>query len=129
MSKALLLDTHIFLWAISGDQRLTKKHRALWLDERNELFLSFASVWEIMIKAGLGRLPLPAPHAKYIFGQMEKNRVNWLGVRSVHFTELESLLPLHRDPFDRMMVAHALAERIPIATADPMIRRYRVEVI
>ena len=125
----VLVDTHVFLWAITGDARLSKKHRMLWLDTTSELLLSHASVWEMLIKAGLGKLPLPTPHARYILQQMEKNRVALLGVRYAHFTKLELLPPLHRDPFDRMLVAQASAEGIPIATADPALRRYGVKVI
>ncbi len=125
----ILVDTHVFLYAITGDSRLSKKHRTLWLDEGSELCLSFASVWEMLIKAGIGKLPLPAPHAGYIFKEMEKNRLTWLGVRASHFAELDALPPLHRDPFDRMLVAQARAEKIPIATADPFLRRYGVKVL
>lgn len=124
-----LVDTHVFLWAITGDPRLSKRHRALWLDESSELFLSFASVWEMLIKAGLGKLPLPTPHSSYIFKQMESNRLTYLGIRPAHFTELESLPPLHRDPFDRMLVAQARAERMPVATVDPLLRRYGVKIL
>jgi PIN domain nuclease of toxin-antitoxin system len=125
----VLVDTHVFLWAIAGNPKLSKKHRALWVDEASELYLSFASVWEMLIKAGLKRLPLPAPHSRYIFRQMERNRLTYLGARPAHFAELDSLPPLHRDPFDRMLVAQARAEGIPIATVDPMLRRYRVDVL
>ena len=124
----VLVDTHVFLWAITGSPKLSRKHRTLWLDEANELCLSFASVWEMLIKAGLGRLPLPAPHTGYIFRQMDENRMTFLGVRASHFTELESLPPLHRDPFDRMLVAQARAEGIPIATTDSALRRYGVKI-
>jgi PIN domain nuclease of toxin-antitoxin system len=87
-----LIDTPIFLWAITGDSRLSKRHRAL-------------------------------------FRQMENNRLTDLGIRPSHFTELESLPPLHRNPFDRMPVAQARAERLPVATVDPLLRRYGVKVV
>jgi PIN domain nuclease of toxin-antitoxin system len=125
----VLVDTHVFLWAITGDSRLSKKHRALWLDDDSELFLSVASVWEMLIKAGLGKLPLPTPHSGYIFKQMEKNRLAWLSLRASHFAKLESLPPLHRDPFDRILIAQARAEKMPIATVDPLLRRYGVKVL
>ena len=124
-----IVDTHVFLWAISGDSRLSKRHRQLWLDESSELFLSFASVWEMLIKAGLGKLPLPTPHSSYIFKQMEKNRLTYLGIRPAYFTELEFLPPLHRDPFDRMLVAQARAERMPLANVNPLLPRYGIKVL
>ena len=125
----VLVDTHVFLWVITGDARLSRKHRALWLEEGSELCLSFASVWEMLIKAGLGKLPLPVPHAGYVLRQMEKNRMTLLGVRAAHFAELELLPPLHCDPFDRMLVAQARAEGIPIATVDPVFKKYGVKVL
>ncbi len=125
----ILVDTHIFLWAITFDSRLSKKHRAIWLDGSNDLYLSLGSVWELLIKASLGKLPLPAPHTSFIFKQMQQNRLTLLGVRPSHFSELESLPPLHRDPFDRMLVAQARAERMAVATVDPMLRRYGVKVL
>jgi PIN domain nuclease of toxin-antitoxin system len=125
----ILVDTHVFLWAITGSPRLSKKHRTLWLDEGSELCLSFASIWELLIKAGLGKLALPTPHTSYIFKQMDKNRLSYLGIRASHFTELESLPPLHRDPFDRMLVAQARAEGLPVATVDPALRRYGIKVL
>jgi len=125
----VLVDTHVFLWAITSDSRLSKKHRALWLSESSDLYLSAASVWELLIKAGIGRLPLPAPHSEYILRQMELNRLAFLGLRPAHFAELESLPPLHRDPFDRMLAAQAHAEDMVVATVDPVFRSYRVRVI
>ena len=125
----VLVDTHVFLWAITSDSRLSKKHRALWLNESSDLYLSAASVWELLIKAGIGKLPLPSPHGEYILRQMELNRLTLLGIRPAHFSELESLPPLHRDPFDRMLVAQARAEEMPVATADPVFRRYHARVV
>ena len=125
----LLVDTHVFLWAITGDRRLTKKHRALWLDPSSELLLSVASIWEMLIKAGLGKLPLPSPRIAYLFKQIEQNRLTYLGIRPAHFAELELLPPLHRDPFDRMLVAQARAEGIPILSSDPALRRYDVRFL
>lgn len=125
----VLIDTHVFLWAITGDSRLSKKHRNLWLDESAELWLSCASIWEMLIKAGLGKLPLPSPGAAFILSQMEKNRLTWHGLRAAHFTELETLPPLHHDPFDRMLIAQARAEGMSIATVNPAMRRYGVKLV
>lgn len=125
----ILLDTHIFLWAITDDPRLTAAHRDLYLDEANDLCLSVASVWEILIKAGLGRLVLPSPATDYIIKQMDKNRLGTLAIHLSHLAELETLPPIHRDPFDRMLVAQARSENIPILSADPAIRKYKVSVL
>ena len=125
----ILLDTHVFLWAISDDPKLSRSQKAAYIAEGNELYLSIASVWEMLIKAGLGKLPLPTPASTYIARQMEKNRVGSLTIRASHMAELESLPPVHRDPFDRMLVAQARAERMPILSSDPKMREYDVEIL
>ena len=125
----ILLDTHIFLWAITSDSRLSTAQRDLFLDDASDLFLSAASVWEILIKNGLGRLSMPTPSTDYIVKQMEKNRIALLPIRVAHLAELENLPPLHRDPFDRMLVAQARAEKMPLLSANAAIRQYPVEIL
>ena len=125
----ILLDTHIFLWAITGDSRLSPAQRDLFLNEASDLFLSAASMWEILIKTGLGQLPMPTPSTDYIVRQMEKNRIALLPIRVAHLAELENLPPLHRDPFDRILVAQARAEKMPLLSADAAIRQYPVEIL
>ena len=124
-----LLDTHIFLWAITADDRLSETHRKLFQDGSTKLWLSVASIWEILIKVGLGKLPLPIPASAYVFKQLEKNRIRLLPIRAAHLTELERLLPFHRDPFDRMLVAQARAEAMTILSRDGAIRAYGVPVL
>ena len=124
-----LLDTHVFLWAIIEDRRLSRAHREIYRDAASELYLSVASIWEMLIKSALGKLPLPAPAAPYIARQMEANRVDSLPIRLPHLIALEELPPVHRDPFDRMLVAQARAEGIPIVSSDPELRKYDVEVL
>ena len=125
----ILVDTHVFLWAITDAPRLSAGQRAMFLDEANELHLSVASVWEMLIKAGLGKLPLPAPATEYLMKQLEKNRIALLPIRVAHLVELQGLPPLHRDPFDRMLVAQARAEKMRMLSVDERMREYGVEVI
>ena len=125
----ILVDTQIFLWAITDDRRLSSKYRSIYLDRTSQLYLSVASIWEIVIKSGLNKLPLPKPASSYILRQMEKNRLDMLSVRASHLTELESLPPFHRDPFDRLMVAQASAEGMPILSADPAFQQYPVNIL
>jgi len=124
-----LLDTHVFLWAITADERLTEAQRRIFSDGSNGLWLSVASVWEILIKVGLKKLPLPVPATAYVRTQLEKNRIRLLPVRPAHLSELEMLPPLHRDPFDRMLVAQARTEALTILSRDEAIRAYGVPVV
>ena len=125
----ILLDTHIFLWAITDDPRLSASYHAAFTDGRNELFLSVASIWEATIKASIGKLILPMPAASYLSKQMEKNRVNLLGIQLSHLAELQRLPPLHRDPFDRMLAAQARAEGLPMMSVDPKLQTYGVRIV
>jgi PIN domain nuclease of toxin-antitoxin system len=125
----ILLDSHVFLWAITSDARLSAVHREYFLDNENVLLLSMASIWEIVIKASLGKLPLPKPTAEFLAKQAEKNQITILPVRLAHLAELEQLPPVHRDPFDRMIAAQARAERLPILSADPVMKQYDVEIL
>jgi len=125
----ILIDTHIFLWAITGDPRLSRKHRELYVEPGNELFLSMASIWEIMIKVSAGRLPMPVPAVEYLTKQIETNRLTLLPLRMTHFNELEKLPLLHKDPFDRLLAAQARAEALPLMTVDPALRKYKVKVL
>ena len=89
----------------TGGARLSKRQKALWTADGNDPYLSVASIWEMLIKAGLGKLPLPVPAADYLQTQLALNQIAMLGIRAQHFAELEKLPPIHRDPFDRMIVA------------------------
>ena len=122
MKKRVLLDTHVFLWAIADDARLSRTHRRIYRDAASELWLSVASVWEVLIKSGLGKLSVPKPAAAWITKQMELNRVSLLPIRPSHLANLETLPPLHRDPFDRMLVAQGNAESLSILSHDAAVR-------
>lgn len=127
--RQILVDTQIFLWAITDDSRLSQAHRNVYLDQASDLYLSLASVWEMLIKSGIGKLPIPSPAVEYIANQMRINRVNPLPVRMPHLKELEALPPIHRDPFDRMLIAQVRAEGMPILSADPQMKKYCVAVL
>ena len=124
----ILLDTHVFLWAITDAPKLSVQQRDLFLDEVNEVYLSVASLWEMLIKAGLGKLPLPEPATEYVMKQLDKNRIHLLPIRIAHLVELQQLPPLHRDPFDRMLIAQAKAEKMRMLSVDARMCEYGVEV-
>jgi len=113
----LLLDTHTFLWFIADNPRLSGKAREL-LEEDNELLLSTASLWEVAIKFSLGKLTLAAPYKKFMAEQLENNSITMLSITMGHLDAVASLPFHHRDPFDRLLIAQAIVEAIPIVSVD-----------
>jgi PIN domain nuclease of toxin-antitoxin system len=124
-----LLDTHVFLWWILDQPRLSPRARDLICDGTSELFFSAASGWEIAIKAQLGKIKLPDDPLKFTLGQLEINAFTELPVRLAHALQVATLPALHRDPFDRLLVAQSQVEHLPLVSADPLVARYDVQVI
>jgi len=124
-----LLDTHVFLWWITDDQRLSSRVREIIADGTNEILFSAASGWEIAIKTRLGRLQLPNDPEIFIPEQLELNAIEVLPVQIGHALHVYQLPSHHRDPFDHLLIAQARLEKLPILTADPQISRYPVEII
>jgi PIN domain nuclease of toxin-antitoxin system len=122
-----LLDTHAFLWFVIGDRRLSATARSRIEAQGSEILLSIASIWEIAIKAGQGRLPLPSPVRRFIPQQMVENGIGLLPVALDHAMEVGNLPHHHRDPFDRMLVVQARMEEMPIISADSELDRYGVK--
>ena len=125
----ILLDTQIFLWALAEPKRLGENTKSLLQSRENQLYFSAASSWEISIKAGLGKLPLPEPPDKYVSSRMTNLKISPLDITHYH-TFIVYQLPLHhRDPFDRILIATAIAENIYLMSADEQFRRYDVNLI
>ena len=125
----LLLDSHTVLWAATDDDRLPDNVRELIADRRNRVVVSVASTWELTLKALAGRLRLPEPPAAYFDGLVRDFGLDLLAVRQGHVAALPELPEIHEDPFDRMLVAQALAEDLDLVTGDERIRRYPVRTI
>ena len=125
----VLLDTHIFLWWITDDSRISQRVSAIMADGNNELYLSAASIWEIVIKSRLGRLQLPENPDIHLTEQMALNAVQSLSITMQHALRVYNLPDIHKDPFDRIMIAQALSEDMPIATRDDDIPKYGVQTI
>jgi PIN domain nuclease of toxin-antitoxin system len=125
----LLLDTHVFLWFISGSSRLENALRDSIRDPNNEVYLSVVSVWEAIIKYQLGKLPLPEPPEIYLPKQRDCHLIASLNLDESSVAQLAKLPPLHRDPFDRVLICQALQHGLTIATVDAAIRAYPVSVI
>ena len=124
----LLLDTHVFLWAIERPAMLSKKAAALIQDEDNELLLSTASLLEIALKVRADKLRLPEDR-HYFEEHMANLGVECLPIQAEHVLELFTLPDHHRDPFDRLLVAQCRSERLVMLTADKAIRRYDIETL
>ena len=124
-----LLDTHIFLWWIADHPKLPPLVRKIIGSEQNEMFLSAVSGWEIAIKVKLGRLKLSEKPVKFVLEQIHINSFQTLPIEMKHALHTATLPDFHRDPFDRMLIAQAQLEGLPILTTDPWIEIYKVKVI
>jgi PIN domain nuclease of toxin-antitoxin system len=125
----VLLDTHVFLWWVEGDRALPAKARAAIADQANECLISLVSAWELAIKAGLGKLKLALPVKRYVVEHAAANGFPMLDIRMAHIARVETLAPHHGDPFDRLLIAQAIEEKLPVVTADPVFRKYGVKRI
>jgi PIN domain nuclease of toxin-antitoxin system len=119
----LLLDTHLLLWAAGQPRRLPREARILIAAPENELFFSPANLWEIVIKRSLGRDDFEADPRTLRRGLVDNGYVE-LPIASEHVIAVENLPPIHRDPFDRMLVAQAIVEGITLITADSTVAQY-----
>jgi PIN domain nuclease of toxin-antitoxin system len=124
-----LLDTHAFLWWIADDPRLSETARGFIADGTNEIFFSVVSTWEIVVKAAAGRIEPPEIAPDLIPHHVTHNGFEILSVRLAHALGVAELPPVHRDPFDRLLIAQAQAEGLAILTDDSHIEKYRVNVI
>lgn len=124
----LLLDTQVFLWLQTEPERL-REYLALVEDQRTELLLSAASSWEIAIKHALGKLPLPEPPQRYVPERMRAIGARPVAIEHSHALAVAPLPPLHRDPFDRLLVAQAQALGATILTADGAIAQYPAQTL
>lgn len=122
----LLLDTHAFLWFIDGSPQLSTTARTLIEDGNNEVFLSVGSLWEMAIKISLGKLSLGQPFETLMPAQLALNNIELLNITLDHTAKVITLPFHHRDPFDRLLVAQALVENIPLVGVDTVFDAYRV---
>lgn len=125
----LLLDTHVWLWSLERPERLADATRERLEDGATDLWLSAVSVVEIAIKQRLGKLELPLPVEAYVPSRMRRSGVDALPLSVSHGVRLAALPLHHRDPFDRMLIAQASVEGVPVVTADAAFDLYDVEVL
>lgn len=125
----VLLDTQVWLWMLAAPDRLSNASRAICTSAANELLFSAASAWEIAIKHGLGKIQLPEAPARYIPRMMVHTSVTPLPIHHRHALHVAELPDHHRDPFDRLLIAQAQMEGVPILSADRQFSQYDVEVL
>ncbi|MES2708973.1 MAG: type II toxin-antitoxin system VapC family toxin [Verrucomicrobiota bacterium] len=125
----ILLDTCAFLWLADQTHHLSAKAREILEDPANTFCLHQASAWEIQIKHSLGKLPLPYPPRIAVPQAIERLGLDYHTLDDDTLYTLEKVPPLHRDPFDRLLIAHAIHEGLPILTPDPLIQPYPIRVI
>jgi PIN domain nuclease of toxin-antitoxin system len=123
------LDTHSFLWFVTEDPKLSAVAQRVIAEGGNEPILSAACVWEIGIKVSIGRLPIPAPLDSFIPEQLRINRISLLPIELRHIFEMTRLPLHHRDPFDRLLIAQAIVEGLPVVSADPAFDNYPIQRI
>jgi PIN domain nuclease of toxin-antitoxin system len=122
----LLLDAHSLLWFVWDDPSLSPTAKGLIEDPANHKLISLATCWEIAIKAGLKKLNLGEPATTFLPRELSTNGFDLLEIALAHATFVESLPPYHKDPFDRLLVAQAIIENLPLVSADAILDQYGV---
>lgn len=125
----LLLDTHIFLWYISQDNRLSSQQISAIQNPENAVYLSVISIWEVAIKHQLGKLQLPSPVANFLSTQRNAHHILSLSLGESSIQHLATLDQHHRDPFDRMLICQALEHGLTIVTVDHVFSAYNVPLL
>ena len=120
----LLLDTHVWLWWRLTPDRLNRRARKMIESGKSEVFLSAASAWELAIKSARGRQRLPEPVDRFFLDRLHEDRIEELPVTGRHAIHTATLPDLHRDPFDRLLIAQARCEGLTLLTADDKILQY-----
>ena len=125
----LLVDSHVFVWTLLNDPRLSPKARRTLRSDEHELFFSIVSLWELSIKIRLGRLRTLTSSVAYLHDELSANNITLLPLRYDDILALESLPPRHRDPFNRLLIAQALSHQLTLLTGDTEIQRYPVKTL
>ena len=126
---SFLLDTGVWLWALDSTELLRPQARAILADGKEEIFLSAVTTWELSIKLALGKVKFPMPPAQSIPRLMREQNLKALSVTNRHAARVFDLPPHHGDPFDRLLIAQALEEKLTLLTADHEFKRYDVPLV
>lgn len=124
-----IIDTNIFIWWINNDSKLTKSIINK-IEDAESIFVSIASVWEILIKSRIGKLTLTESDiSDFIQSQLRKNQFYTLSIELKHVLEINNLESFHEDPFDRVIISQSRVEKLPILTSDKIFKKYKVELL
>ena len=123
----ILLDTHTFLWFVDDNPRLSEPARILIESDNSQPFISMASLWEMAIKISLGKLQLKQPYEIFVPQQLTSNGIGVLNLSIEHTTAIATLPFHHRDPFDRLIIAQAQIENMPLVSVDPAFDAYKIK--
>ena len=125
----LLLDTHIFIWWDSSPDKLKPSTLDIINNTENQIYLSLVSLWELQIKNQLGKLSLNRPLKNLIEDQVQNNELKILPIQQNHIFELNQLPLIHKDPFDRLLIAQCLQEKLVLVTQDSLLSKYQISVL
>lgn len=120
----IILDTHIFLWFINGDNKLSPKYKEIISDASNEIYLSVASIWECIIKEQINKLVFPANASVYLTSKRIEHHILSMSIDEGSLGYLPNIPPIHRDPFDRIIICQALKNGCKVITDDHILRKY-----
>ncbi|WP_316354325.1 type II toxin-antitoxin system VapC family toxin [Candidatus Trichorickettsia mobilis] len=121
----VLLDTHTLIWGLCEPEKLNVETKKLLINVDNIIFVSVASLWELQIKKSLNKISLPDKFAS----QLQEHGYELLNITHEHIAKLDDLPMIHRDPFDRMLIAQSIYENIPLITKDAEIVKYNIQII
>lgn len=127
--ERLLLDTHSFLWWVNDSPELSAPARLAIADGGNVCFLSLATCWEMAIKSSLGKLQLAKPVERFLSEQLAANGFRLLNIELNHAAKVETLPFIHRDPFDRLLIAQAITDKLTIVSVDSVFADYGVKLL
>lgn len=122
----ILIDTQAFLWLSMDAPELSKKAKKIFLDEKNELYFSLASIWEISIKTSIGKLSFEKSFENIILQQLQENSIQQLPITFRHVTKVVNIPFHHRDPFDRLLISQAIEDKLSILSSDTLFDKYDV---
>ena len=124
-----ILDTHTLLWIVDDNPKLGDEAKTIYLNDHNDIFASIASIWEMAIKISLNKLNIPGTLSEFVKDHIRGNKIDIINIELNHLYQLENLNYFHRDPFDRLIIAQAIAENIPVISSDKAFDDYPIQRI